>query len=396
MNVTSIGLYRSSWLSGRDLIVGPDEDEITLAVAAARAALADTAILVQRVVLICSDPEIVLGADLAVLRIALRLPAGTALEQRIGGAPATLDAIAHSATGTLVIAVDLAAAAAGAALTSSAGTPLVARGTVHRSLPMRVRRTGEPKPITYPDPRVERELAVTPASQELRAGATFLVGVTSKEAARLSDGTLTPAGVGAASAIFAVADIVTAGQPARLIGLDAGTAVAVDVAPQPDTTINSEQRSALPTPQLQTPAERAPEIPLSMPAYFRAIEARAGLVAAECVCGEVSYPARRHCLNCGRHDETHDHPLPDKGEVYTVVTVHTDVPGIPGPYALAIVSLDGEPVRMLCKVTDANPASCRIGDRGRLVLRRVAIREGVADYAYAFQPDEPIKSEVLT
>jgi uncharacterized OB-fold protein len=81
-------------------------------------------------------------------------------------------------------------------------------------------------------------------------------------------------------------------------------------------------------------------------------------------------------------------PLPRTAAVYSVVTVRTPVPGVPGPYSLAVVALDGVAVRLLTPVTDAVPGSARIGDHGALVLRRLAVREGVPDYGYAFQPAE--------
>ncbi|MBD0322603.1 MAG: hypothetical protein ICV72_04345, partial [Aldersonia sp.] len=56
-------------------------------------------------------------------------------------------------------------------------------------------------------------------------------------------------------------------------------------------------------------------------------------------------------------------------------------------YSLAIVELDDIGVRALVKVTGAEPGTVEIGDRGRLVLRRVAVRSGVPDYGYAFEPD---------
>jgi uncharacterized OB-fold protein len=72
--------------------------------------------------------------------------------------------------------------------------------------------------------------------------------------------------------------------------------------------------------------------------------------------------------------------------VYTVVDIHVTVPGVPGPYALAIVQLDGVPVRVLAQVADSIHGSCSIGDRGQLELRVVAEREGVLDYGYALVP----------
>jgi len=80
-------------------------------------------------------------------------------------------------------------------------------------------------------------------------------------------------------------------------------------------------------------------------------------------------------------------PLPRTGTVYTSVSVHMPVPGLRTPYALVIIELDEVDVRALVKVTGADPDSVDIGDRGRLVLRRIAMRQGVPDYGYAFQPE---------
>ena len=127
------------------------------------------------------------------------------------------------------------------------------------------------------------------------------------------------------------------------------------------------------------------DIPFSMPAYARAFDAKVGLTAAQCECGKVSYPPRLVCLECDRYDATHPVDLPRTGEVYTTVMIHTPVPGVAGPYAIAIVSLDGSPVRVLAPVADAVAPGADIGDRGHLVLRLIATREGVPDYGYAFQ-----------
>ena len=80
-------------------------------------------------------------------------------------------------------------------------------------------------------------------------------------------------------------------------------------------------------------------------------------------------------------------PLPRTGTVYTETTVHMPVPGLRTPYSLVIVELDGVGVRALVKVTGAEPGTVDIGDRGRLALRRVAMRSGVPDYGYMFEPE---------
>ena len=63
------------------------------------------------------------------------------------------------------------------------------------------------------------------------------------------------------------------------------------------------------------------------------------------------------------------------------------MPGLTTPYSLVIVELDDVDVRALVKVTGTQPGTVDIGDRGRLTLRRVAMRSGIPDYGYAFEPD---------
>jgi len=79
-------------------------------------------------------------------------------------------------------------------------------------------------------------------------------------------------------------------------------------------------------------------------------------------------------------------PLPRDGRIYSAVTVHVPVPGVAGPYGLAIVALNGSDVRVLAHVTDQPGGIVAIDTAGRLVFRRVAVRQGVADYGYGFQP----------
>jgi uncharacterized OB-fold protein len=80
--------------------------------------------------------------------------------------------------------------------------------------------------------------------------------------------------------------------------------------------------------------------------------------------------------------------LPRSAAVYSVVTVRAPVPGKHGPYSLAVVDIAGTSLRTLAAVTDAEAGTARIGDPGALVLRRVAVRAGIPDYGYAFQPEE--------
>ena len=105
--------------------------------------------------------------------------------------------------------------------------------------------------------------------------------------------------------------------------------------------------------------------------------------------GELDFPPRYRVGQDGTlHTDYTLVPLPRTGTVYTGVTVRIPVPGLPSPYSLVIVELDDVGVRVLARVTGAEPGTVKIGDRGRMVLRRVAVRTGVPDYGYAFCPQE--------
>jgi uncharacterized OB-fold protein len=185
--------------------------------------------------------------------------------------------------------------------------------------------------------------------------------------------------------IFALAALSAAAEDVRLVALDAASACAADVGSSAVELLDDEVAAV---PASQRPSiTQVVEVPFSMPAYARAFEAKIGLEAAKCSCGTVSFPPRQLCLECGRSDDTTPIALPRTGEIYTSVKIHVPIPGIAGPYSLAIVALDDSPVRVLAQVADVGAREPAIGERGRLVLRRVAVREGVPDYGYAFQSE---------
>jgi len=386
VNVHALSLYRPAWEEGGRRVAGPDEDVLTLAVAAARP-LAERH-EVRRVVVLTPNPDVLEGFGTGVVARALGLGDDTPVELRVGGAAAALAALLDAGKGSLVVGVDLTAqaAAAGAAwIWDGPGLSLDLAGSVHGSLPMRVRHTGSPEAAVYGDARVERDLATAPLVERLRGtGPISIVGTTASEAKRLGArpvaSTQGPAGV-----IFALAALSAADENGRLVALDAASACAADVGSSVVELLDDEVPGV---PAAQRPSiAQVVEVPFSMPAYARAFEAKIGLEAAKCSCGTVSFPPRQLCLECGRSDDTTPIPLPRTGEIYTSVKVHVPIPGIAGPYSLAIVALDESPVRVLAQVADVGAREPAIGERGRLVLRRVAIREGVPDYGYAFQSE---------
>src|SRR5438045_141484 len=149
-SVAAIATYRPCWLDGEARAAGPDEDLVTMAVAAARPLAADG---VGRVVVVSRELATAPSNAVAVLAAALGI-GDTPVELRLGGAPATVDALVGGAPGTLVVAV--APAAAAAALLGE-GDGLGDAGRVHGGFPL-IRAAG-----VHDDPRLLRERAWKPA-----------------------------------------------------------------------------------------------------------------------------------------------------------------------------------------------------------------------------------------
>jgi uncharacterized OB-fold protein len=423
-HVSAIATYLPCWGSARGRVAGGDEDAVTLAVEAGRAAIdaafggdaADDDVAgggsagggsagdgsagadgaagaggVQRVVLVSRELPLLEGGNAAVLLAGLGLDPEIEVSERLGGAPAALDALTSARTRTLVIAADLQPfAGAAAALVAGSGLPVTPVARLARSLPVRT-RSAAGQVHDYGDPRLLRERGVLASLSALAAeGADkplALAGVDARQAAAVCAGQ--PAALpttGASSALFALAALAEsraagplfAAEQATVSGVLVGDGVAV---------VRRVEPAARPLPASTcTPGK---EIPVSLAAYDRAFSAKVRFEAGrQAGTGELDFPPRYRVGTDGTlHTDYTLVPLPRTGTVYTGVTVRIPVPGLPTPYSLVIVELDGVDVRVLARVTGASPGTVTIGDRGRMVLRLVAVRSGVPDYGYAFCPE---------
>ena len=388
--IVALGLYQPVWEERGQRVTGPDEDLITLAVAAGRLAL-EAENPPERVVLVCAEPEYLDGAPLPVLLRGLNLSPEVPVELRVGGAPAVLDALASAGAGALVIGVTTGrGAAAGAARVGDRGLVLEDRGSVTNSLPMRVRNIHEQQARVYADGRVERELGWKPTLDALAGGhdKPMVVGLEAKDAKRLGGRFLDGVPAAAAGPVFALGLMAEQLEGGRIVAIDAAIGSAVTASAVGEASVARDIRPPVPADARPRIVGAELTIPFSMPSYQRAVVEKLTLTAMRCPqCGTEAYPRRERCITCGRMGDGEPFALPRSGEIYSTVTVYAPVPGVPTPRALAIVSLPPTTVRVLAVVTDATPDVARIGGRGDLVLRLVAIREGVPDYGYAFRPE---------
>jgi uncharacterized OB-fold protein len=409
--IQAIGTYLPPWGTPTARCTGPDEDVVTMGVAAGRQAMGSSpADAVRAVVLVSRDVPLLEGGNAAPLLAGLGLDGATRVREELGGAPAALAAAVEAPAGTLVIGADLAPAGAAAVVVGAPGADLTLAGRVSRSLPV-VTRDAHGQVTDYADPRLARERGVGVSLDRvgLAGKVAAVAGLGRKAAAALTDGDppVLPTD-GASAAIFALAALAERRSGGRILAVEQATVAVADLAGGAGgaggangaggagMVVARDERAPLPPPSGRAPlpppsgtATPGPDISISLAAYERAFDVKVRLAAARCgACGTLSLPPRYRCLGCGSEAPTELVDLPRDATVYTVTTVHVPVPSLVTPYSLAIVELGGSGVRLLAHVTGAPPGSVAIGDAGDMVLRRVAVRSGVPDYGYAFLPHE--------
>jgi len=384
--IASIGTYVPCWGALEHRVAGDDEDAVTLAVEAGRAALGGGA-AVENVVLVSRDLPLTESSNAAVLLAGLGLDPELEVTERLGGAPATLDALSSARPRTMIIGVDLEPAGAAAIVTADRGVHVRTAARVARSLPVRT-RNAVGVVHDYGDPRLLHERGLIASLEAAWLDTPVAVaGVPHKQVLDLclGDPPELPT-YGASAGLFALADLAERGVSGPLVAVEQASLSGITVG-SGTAQITRLQPPARPLPETVFIAEA--EIPISLAAYERAFEAKtrweAGKFAGS---DQLDFPPRFRVAESGSLSCDYELvALPRTGTVYTAVSVHLAVPGLRTPYALAIVELDGVDVRALVKVTGADPDSVDIGARGRLVLRRVALRQGVPDYGYAFLPE---------
>lgn len=388
--VASIGTYLPCWGTHQHRLVGDDEDAITLAVEAGRAALTGGG-GVERLVVVSRDFPLTESSNAAVLLAGLGLDPELEVVERLGGAPAALDALSSARPRTLIIGVDLDPAGAAAVLTAENGLRIRTAARIARSLPVRTRNDGVVH--DYGDPRLLYERGVVASLVAAWAETpVMLAGVEHERAAEICTGE--PARLpttGASSGLFALAMLAETQTPGPLLAVEQANLSGITVAAG-EVRVHRREPAARPIPdRVRTPGA---DLPISLAAYERAFEAKVRWEAGKHPDrDELDFPPRYRVGDDSSLSTSYELvELPRVGSVYTEVTVQIPVPGLTTPYSLVIVELDDVAVRALVKVTGAPAGSVEIGDRGRLVLRRVAVRSGVPDYGYAFEPFERAES----
>lgn len=396
-HLASLGTYLPPWQVGGRRAKGPDEDALTMAVAAGRAA--DPASAAERVVLISRDFPLLEGGNGAVLLAGLSLPESVPVAEVLGGGPAVLDEIIRSDPGTLVVAADDNDSAVGAAAVlvgaadNGAAIEVVARRT--HSLPMQA-RGGDGVQHRYVDTRLQREVGVRATLGRLELPAdepvVAVAGVKTAELGRALDaaGASNDPTPSAAAVIRLIAEALHGGRHGMVLAVEQSSAAAAVLRPgAAAATVNRDEAPARDLPKLRIADGNG--IPISLPAYARAFEPKLRWEAAVyddmvAIDDVPLTPPRLRVDSAGQLLSYRLEPLPRTGTVYTHTTIRIPVPDLPSPYSLAVVALDESPVRVLLKVTGVPAGEAQIGQHGSVVLRKIATRAGIPDYGYMFWP----------
>ncbi|MCW2652793.1 MAG: hypothetical protein JWR32_3769 [Mycobacterium sp.] len=394
--VSSIGTYSPHWHTRDRRVAGPDEDALTMAVAAGRAA--DPAASALRVAMVSRNFPLLEGGNGAVLLAGLSLAADVPVTEVLGGGPAVLDQIATAPVGTLVVAADDTDSAVGAAalLIGDSGASLTPVGRQTRSLPT-LARADDGSRHAYADPRLQREVGVKATLAHLGLTGTPTVAVVAGlKAGQLGPGFDTSVAVddptpSAAAVIALLGDAVDNGVSGLVVALEQSTVTVVQLTL--GTASPRISRDEVPARELpKTRMTQGVGIPISLAAYARAFEPKLRWEAAVFdgrpgIDGAPVFPPRARVDSSGvLATDYRMEPLPRTGTIYTQTTIRIPVPDLPSPYSLAVVQLDGSPVRVLLKVTGLPAGESSIGQGGSVVLRKIATRAGIPDYGYAFWP----------
>jgi uncharacterized OB-fold protein len=122
------------------------------------------------------------------------------------------------------------------------------------------------------------------------------------------------------------------------------------------------------------------------PDIWRDCEQIYSLKALKCnSCGRIHYPHTQICLGCGKANDFTSVKIEPEGKIYSF-TVNYAVPSeFTVPSILAIVETSNR-VRVHGLMIDVNPEDVKIGQRVKLVFRKIREIDDVPVYGFKIKP----------
>ena len=134
------------------------------------------------------------------------------------------------------------------------------------------------------------------------------------------------------------------------------------------------------------PPRRPDPARLSVPAMFRARMKKYAFYGSRCrACGTPQFPPQRVCVHCRSKDQMEPYRFagrPARVATYTIdyLTFSQDPPAV-----FAVVDFEGGG-RMICEMTDCDPAGIDIGMEVEMSFRRLYEAGGVSNYFWKARP----------
>jgi 3-hydroxy-3-methylglutaryl CoA synthase/uncharacterized OB-fold protein len=431
---------------GRIALCAADEDTLTLAWAAADAALRAAGLdgsAVDGLWWGTTRPPFAEGPSIAVLGAALGIEPHARAALAAGSAHAGIDALlgaadavaAGSARAALVVVSDAlrpgpgtgfearcGAGAAAVLLSAGEGAPATLGLHATRMQPWldRYRGDGEADTRDVYDPRLFREEIFLPLVGEVtdalrtleprawslpdpdgRLGAT--VAKRAGAGAPASSAVYTALGdTGAAAALLGAVGALDAAGSVAIVGYGGGRVTGVLVhadVPVPGAASvgaaidDAEARPVGYSGALRARGQLVPNgetvamgVPPESAMFVRGAHEMLQMLGARCVdCGTISTPPsiHPHCIACGG-PKLEAVQLAREGTVHTYVVNHTMPAPFEAPLPIAVIDLD-DGARVMLQVAD-DGSNVEIGTRVRLVLRKYAHERGVPVYGFKAKP----------
>src|ERR1700752_3003579 len=156
--------------------------------------------------------------------------------------------------------------------------------------------------------------------------------------------------------------------------------------PWPPPVRSRRGRSRSPAAGRRSPHRRPAPVRPTAPAPHRGEAWKYAFSASRCLaCGRRHLPPQRVCLECHAIDQMELERLADvPGTIATYARDGLAFPLNP-PVVVAVVDFDGGG-RFQCELTDVDPSTVAIGQRGEMTFRRLFPAEGVHNYFWKAKP----------
>ena len=396
ISISHVSLYEPTWVDeSGGLVRGHDEDTVTLGVAAALP-IVRTGVEIKSIYLVSSKPVYLDGSSEAVLNSALGLTNCPVFEL-VGSEAVLLAVIGRASAGDLIIAVENGKIAFSGAVFIDDSNGVAVQLLINKvgSLPVVLQKSGESRTRDYGDSRLQRDVGTIPLINHLKellgsmgSTLTFLTGIDQSLVKKFgvdSEIANRRCSVGVAAPIQALMDCVLLGIRCNIGAISKANGAVISVSPvsKVETHTSGTKRKTIRVDKILDDKS----LPISLAAYSRSFSSKLGRLAKKCSCGELSFPPKLLCGNCGDSAGGSIVALGNNAEIYTMTRICVDVPGKESPYVVAVVDT-GSGIKELVSVTELSGQPISIGSRGTLVLRVIAEREGIPDYGYSFRLEE--------